>query len=98
MDDKMTKESLEPKKIQPSLIKILTLGMTSSLILACSPTVGYTMQKGDSQTQKQEYAQEFLKSYPAEHSSFIYSREHGGYLGSGYYSPWLTDKTQEAKL
>ena len=61
--------------------------MTSSLIVACTPTPRYTKQECDSQSRKQEYAQKCLKYYPPGHSYFIYSGGHGGYSGGGYYSP-----------
>jgi hypothetical protein len=74
--------------LRPSLLKIITLLMISSLAVACNPTPKYTKEECNAQAQKQEYAKECFKHYPPGQSYFVQSGgNYGGYSGGGYYSP-----------
>ena len=74
--------------LRPSLLKLATIVMTLSLVVACQPTPKYTREECDSHAARREYARECLHNYSAGHSYFIYSGgTRGGYRGGGYYSP-----------
>lgn len=76
--------------LKPSLLKLATIVMTLSLVVACQPTPKYTREECDAHAARQEYARECFHNYPPGHSYYTYSGgTGGGYRGGGYYSPVL---------